>query len=241
MRGLDAKQLADLRACVDDKLVVVQNPRRCPVSLSWRALEIAHKPIASTAALQCSGPFPVWVKFGNPASAEVRVSREAARNLIQLDVAIRLVQSAGPRVVAAADAFAEGDRAGIGGWWIRPDVRLCPENINWFSYQIYRDDLPEWFRAEDLASVIGALEALAQFVLCLLLIEEVEPESRPACLGRMILRQQCDNHKIGGRFCTGRFHDPATVRCAASHRQIVPGAGRLAPHLARAWRAEFLG
>ena len=57
--ALDANQLADLRACVDDKLVVVQKPRRCPVSLSWRALEIAHKPIASTAALQCSGPFPV--------------------------------------------------------------------------------------------------------------------------------------------------------------------------------------
>ena len=119
VRALDAKQLADLRACVDDKLVVVQKPRRCPVSLSWRALEIAHKPVASTAALQCSGPFPVWVKFGNPASAEVRVSREAAeaaafyRDLIQLDVAIRLVQSAGPRVVAAADAFAEGDRAGV--------------------------------------------------------------------------------------------------------------------------------
>ena len=75
--------------------MVVQKPRRCQVSLSWRALEIAHKPIASTAALQCSGPFPVWVKFGNPASAEVQVSREAAeaaafyRDLIQLDVAIR--------------------------------------------------------------------------------------------------------------------------------------------------------
>ena len=135
----------------------------------------------------------------------MRVSREAAeaaafyRDLIQLDVAIRLV----PRVVAAADAFAEGDRARIGGWWIRPDVQLCPENINWFSYQIYRDDLPEWLRAEDLASVICALEALAQFVLCLLLIEEVEPESRPACLGRMILRQQCDNQGVVGASAQG--------------------------------------
>ena len=119
--------------------------------------------------------------LGDPTSAEVRVSREAAEavtfylNLIQLDVAIRLVQSTGPRVVAAADAFAEGGRAGFWGWWIRPGMQFCPENISWFSYQICRDDLPEWFQAEDLASVICALEALVQFVLCFLLDREVEP------------------------------------------------------------------
>ena len=141
VRALDAEQLADLRACVDDKLLIVQKPRRCPVSVCWRALEIAYKPVASATALQHVGPFPVWVKFGNPASTEVRISREAAEaatfyhDLIQLNVAIRLVQSAGPRVGAAADAFAEGDRAGIGGWWIRPDVQVCPDNMNWFSYQ----------------------------------------------------------------------------------------------------------
>ena len=91
----------------------------------------------------------------------------------------------------------------LGGWWIRPDVQVCPENINWFSYQICRSDLPEWFRAEDLASVICALEALAQFVLCLLLVNEVEPESCPACLGRMILRQQCDNQGVVGASSKG--------------------------------------
>ena len=53
--------------------------------------------------------------------------------------------------------------------------------------------------------MIGALEALAQFVLCLLLIEEVEPESRPACLGRMILRQQCDNQGVVGASARGAF------------------------------------
>ena len=68
-------------------------------------------------------------------------------------------------------------------------MQLCPENISWFSYQICRDDLPEWFEAEDLASVICALEALVQFVLCFLSDREVEPESCPAaCLGRMILQ-----------------------------------------------------
>ena len=72
-----------------------------------------------------------------------------------------------------------------------------------FPIRFYRDDLPEWFQAEDLASVICALEALAQFALCLLLIEEVEPESRPACLGRMILRQQCDNQGVVGASARG--------------------------------------
>ena len=86
------------------------------------------------------------------------------RDLVQ-QVAIQLVESAGPRVVAATDAFAEGSRAVIGGWWIHRDAELCPEHIHWFSYEISREDLPAWFQAEDPEPVICALEASAHLVL----------------------------------------------------------------------------
>ena len=40
---------------------------------------------------------------------------------------------------------------------------------------------------------IGTLEALAQLLVCAILIQEVEPDSCPVCFGRMVLHQHCDN------------------------------------------------
>ena len=100
----------------------------------------------------------------------------------------------GHETVAAADAFAEHDKAGIGGWWIHAGLPLCPENICWFSYQLQREDLPEWFKPDKeqpqcgLAGCIAALEALAQLVLM-----ECRSQSHlDSSVGRCVLRQLCD-------------------------------------------------
>ena len=44
---------------------------------------------------------------------------------------------------AAADAFAEHDDAGIGGWWLPPGQSLRPENALWFSVHLSRSSLPD--------------------------------------------------------------------------------------------------
>ena len=49
-----------------------------------------------------------------------------------------------PVVHAAADASAEQDTAGLGGWWLMPGKALCASNILWFEIQLSRDMLPRW-------------------------------------------------------------------------------------------------
>ncbi len=56
---------------------------------------------------------------------------------------MHLVSSWKPGVVAAADAFADGARAGLGGWWLPSSLPLCPENI--CSILLQPTDLPAWF------------------------------------------------------------------------------------------------
>ena len=103
-------------------------------------------------------------------------------------------------------------------------MQLCPENISWFSYQICRDDLPEWFEAEDLASVICALEALVQFVLCFFVRPRGRARVTPCGVfgshdSAVALRQS----RCGWRYCTRLIHDAAIMQCTTSYSQALPG------------------
>ena len=71
----------------------------------------------------------------------------------------------------------------------------------WFSCCIALADLPNWFGGNtDLERVISAVEALAQLVLCALVLREEPLNRRPAHLGRMVLplRQYCDSSAVVG-------------------------------------------
>ena len=75
------------------------------------------------------------------------------------------------------DAFADEDAAGIGGWWIPAGEALRPENARWFSVQLNRSSLPDWFwtkqrKGDGPASKIAALEALGQLALLSARLEE---------------------------------------------------------------------
>ena len=65
-------------------------------------------------------------------SSQAASADSAARfyyDLLRLRVAVHRVETTGPRFVAAADAFADGHKAGVGGWWLRPGRELLrPEN-----------------------------------------------------------------------------------------------------------------
>ena len=107
------------------------------------------------------------------------------------------MEKEGPCVVAAADAFAERDVAGLGGWWLPPGCALSLANVKYFSCYIRRVDLPTWFLQDDdgkqvqaLQSCMCALEALAQLVL---LDAQLRDGQSHASLGRVCVRQQCDN------------------------------------------------
>ena len=62
----------------------------------------------------------VWVKFGDTASRQVQPSKEETAvslfflRIVEANAPVHLVEHEAPGVLAAADAFAEGDVAGLG-------------------------------------------------------------------------------------------------------------------------------
>ncbi|CAE7763577.1 Ubr3, partial [Symbiodinium sp. CCMP2456] len=167
-----------------------------------RILEVGHVPF--------QGPRDVlraqvkqgraWVKFGDGCSKEVRVAKEEAQviqvadfyhSLVSKNVEVQLVHKKGPHVLAAADAYAQGQSAGIGGWWMLPGDGICPTSIFWFSIAIQAAELPDWFVQEhgrsDLQKYICVLEALVQLVLSKLLIADSWVGPTFSCAGQVML------------------------------------------------------
>jgi len=73
-----------------------------------------------------------------------------------------------PLEFAAADAWADENSAGIGGWWCPSGCAATPSSSRWFSIKFERADLPTWFCSSESSSwqaCISAFEALAQLVL----------------------------------------------------------------------------
>ena len=68
-------------------------------------------------------------------------------------------------IYAAADAFAEGNTAGIGGW-MAYDMPSSPSQVFWFSHKVCFQDVPAWWDCPaNLQSAIAAFEVLAQIGL----------------------------------------------------------------------------
>ena len=110
---------------------------------------------------------------------------------------IALVESQGPNLVAAADAFAEDSSWGIGGWFLPAGAALQPENIYYYTIQGDVGALPSWFMAGErgIQRKIAALEALAQLVL---LDGQKQHLQEQIGLGWISLRQACGNAGVVG-------------------------------------------
>ena len=142
-------------------------------------LEAANQPVSRVRGLVSARTRSgrVWAKFADSLdSGPVVLNTDEARvaafflDVVEANVPVQLATTPGIPGAAAADASAEGELAGIGGWWIAPGDRLCPGNIYYFSIAIHLGDLPAWFvkplgaEKRDLQP-LTALEALAQLVL----------------------------------------------------------------------------
>ena len=174
LRKLDSVQQGEQQRLLSPMGRVQQTTRRSAISAGWQLLEVDYKEWQPGVILAQYGGANrlAWAKFGDPESEDMHVTPATAAaaqfyfELVRLRVVVRLVETAGPRLVAAADAFAEGGHAGIGGWWLRPGCTLWPDNILLLSCCVAPADLPDWFGCStDLERVISALEACAQLVL----------------------------------------------------------------------------
>ena len=148
--GLDEARARFGDACVAGRLGVVQKESCAPrlvgdstASNANRLCRIAEK----TELPRCA-----WVKLGAGCSKEVRVSKEEAQvadfyhSLVAKNVEVQLVHKT--RMSAAADAYVQGQTAGIGGWWMLPSDGICPASILGFPMAIQAAELPDWFVQE---------------------------------------------------------------------------------------------
>ena len=197
---LDAVQLEELRNSVDARCKVLRPCALSDILLGWRILEIGGRPVPAPSNL-LSAPLKqgrAWVKLGEPEPSLIHLTRDEQRlalffkQLLEHPGPIPLVEEAGPSCVAAADAFADANICGIGGWFLPPGAVLHPRNVFYFSFLINKDELPAWFVAsgKPLQRYIAALEALAQLVL---LSCQQQTLSLDGGLRWVSLRQSCDN------------------------------------------------
>ena len=202
---LDNEQLEEVCAVLDAHCIV-KSPGQCSdVQVGWRLLTVNGRAVCRP---QDALSFPVkrnkaWVKFGEPDAVDISITKEERATarffrqllLLQEEVPIPLIDRAGPNGVAAADAYASGQSAGLGGWWLPDGLPLHPANIQWFSISLRQEDLPKWFteEAQDLQSLISALEALAQLVLLECRLSSPDGVGR---VGWCSLRQGCDNFGV---------------------------------------------
>ena len=197
---LDMVQLSELHGAIDKAGKVVRACRHCDAQSGWRVLELAGSGVRSANDV-LSPPLKqgrVWVKFGEPEPKIIKFSQEELavarffKRLLTCSDPIPLVEKPGPVSVAAADAFAEDGRFGIGGWFLLPGAALHPSNIYYFTYQLQHSELPRWFTrpGKDLQAYIAALEALARLVLLDCQRRVIQMHSSFAWIS---LRQFCDN------------------------------------------------
>jgi hypothetical protein len=141
------------------------------------------------------------VEFSSKTSTRTRVSEEsgfvAKLWLHALEGFPRLKRCYAPAPVmgsGAADAWAEGTRAGIGGWWSTSDHPSIAD-IHWFSLEFDTSLMPRRFEiSRNANSDISFYEALAQAVLL---------ERRLACTrcltkASISMKHVCDNQGVVG-------------------------------------------
>ena len=196
----DATQSEELFQALDNSCKVVRPCRLSDVQRGWCLLDMAGHAVKSRADL-LSAPLKngrVWLKFGEPTPAKIKLNQDELtvvrffREVLSAQEPVQLVERPGPGLVAAADAFAEGKRWGIGGWFLPANAALHPSNIFHFSFQLEQDALPPWFcqNGAQPQQHIAALEALAQLVL----LDAQRQHLGDICqAGWISLRQSCDN------------------------------------------------
>jgi hypothetical protein len=239
-RHLAPPDLAKLHSMLDEHLTVTSTIRNLDVQQGWKLHGLSHTAITCRSQV-CSAKLKngkAWAIFHHWDSNSVRADCEAKfaaqlmLGIVNKDLTCRL------RVnrldcPAAADAFAEGESWGIGGWWLPSNsCSLKPLNINWFSQTGTRQDLPAWFTkdAGDLQSIIAALEALAQLVLmtCRCKGKENHPNFT------LVLKQLCDNQGVVGASAKALSNKPplSHVLQATSHHAVHSHVALQVQHVA---------
>ena len=139
----------------------------------------------------------VFFDYSNASTRTCASSSFAARlfhNAVAAQARIPLCIKEAPPCLCAADAFAKGETAGLGGWFLLPGLPCVVQNISSFQLEVTTNTLPSWLRPakrDPLQSIIASLEALAQLILLVLRRRELALPRGEYFILRLL--QLCDN------------------------------------------------
>ncbi len=199
-KSLDEAQLRELLDACNNDLRVASECVLCDVLAGWRVMsisgvEVQRKEDIHQPKLKHGKGL---IRFLDFSSTEVEVDVYSAyvarlfHNAVQSNCPWQLGgKRDGRQWASAADAYADESGAGIGGWWTADGSwPEHPGQIRWFFVRVTKKYLPaHWGFKDQLQRAIATLEAVAQWVLFALRLQEG--------LGSNIeLRQFCDNFGV---------------------------------------------
>ena len=172
---LDRRQLMEVYDNCGDDLFLLRDGRISPFKKGWVVKQIGRSNLNAKHELlrpaqRLSGK--VWVRFAD---------YDCGRRKVDFDTVVtatlwRQALTGTPEFLSlrdrptapgsgAADAFADADTAGIGGWFALNDDPAI-QDIYWFTLPLRWTDFPTWFRVDpNLQRGIAAWELLAQIAL----------------------------------------------------------------------------
>ena len=166
-----------LLSLLADNLVVMKDTPHAPFKRNWHLLSLGAVDVTSlqqARSLRAVGSRRTWARFHSEDSTELNVPEDlklCARTWCDMlrnasPVTPLLPTSIVVELACAADAFAEGDSASIGGWVIPEGLPVNPGNAFWFAAPLTRADFEQFVSMPgNLQKAISSLEAFAQTVL----------------------------------------------------------------------------
>ena len=164
--------------CLDDSATITQPHPHFALPLQGRVVEVGHVPVQQ----KCDIPITPktsklqWVRITVPNQTHFSLTKETMWKLqwfleiLRRQVHIYPLAQPTPSILrAAADAFAEGDHFGIGGWII------TAKQVVWFSEQFTMKELRKWKPGltKDAQKYISGFEILAQLALLITATEHI--------------------------------------------------------------------
>lgn len=176
-RSLSSGQFGALLTTLSDQLCVSRDLRDCDVLAGWKLHSVWNCPIKSldceplkTPRIRQGVVSCVFYDYSSPRVQRNRASAWTAQLFLhsaqsQIHIPLRVLEP--DCVHCAADAFASGSQAGVGGWWSVTGDAAQQSDVFWFSEMLDKTSLPSWMCAkETLQQDIASFEGIAQ--LCLL-------------------------------------------------------------------------
>jgi len=163
-RLVNFTRFSEFVQALDANLVVTEHVRCCDVCLKWRLHSINNCQVSSRKSSSFVTPKSrngqislIFYDYENPRTSSDKNAAWAAQLLKKQcgpaqGFLCHMCLAEAPLEFAAADAWADENSAGIGGWWWPSGCAATPSSARWFSIQFERADLPTWFCSSESES-----------------------------------------------------------------------------------------